>query len=277
MPEFIPTEADVAEWSGQEVQPETVNLQEQADRHSARSFERAEINLSRRNTTQGIHDPISATDDELYSISQALAKAEADNDYHNAARYEAILDGLVAGDLKLKSAQPKQSKIDSSKTVSGTTQAQGGDDIQGSSDDDSTGFTDYASASAVNDAMGGPEEADKVIAFINDSYDEGELKTVLKALEGDNSDDATLAMTVAKQRMNQANKGITSNGVGFDESSANQLSETYGARADEIVALSNQVRDGEVTQAAAMAKAMSDPQLLATAQRMLADGSITFA
>ena len=84
-------------------------------------------------------------------------------------------------------------------------------------------------------------------------------------------------MTVAKQRMNQANKGITSNGIGFDQNTANRLGETYGARADEIVSLSNQVRDGQITQAAAMAQAMNDSQLLATAQRMISDGAITFA
>ncbi|MCB4427971.1 hypothetical protein FZX09_03975 [Synechococcus sp. MU1643] len=272
MPEYVPTAADVAEWSGGGSEEQAVDLQAQAEQQSQRSFDRAQENLTYRHSGAGFLDPLDHSDHQLHKFLKARNEAEDRGDYHEAQRLEAMLDAFVAGDVPIvqdkkapatpKASTPAQEEPKAQEVVEEQPQQR---------------FTDLPAAVDVNNAMGGADKADEVISYINENYSDDEARTVLKALQSDNSDDAIIAMTVAKTRMEQAAKGNVQTKMGFDDAYAKQLGERYGAKADAVVDLSNKVASGELTQAAAMAQAMKDPQLLATAQQMLSDGSITLA
>lgn len=258
---------------GHDVAPEETDLQAASDRKQEQSFNNAQRNLSRRNTDIGVLDHIDAYDHKLFQISEARNKAEAEGNYHEQHRLEALLDGVTSGEFKLPGAPSASKGIDSSRRVSGTSQAQGAatEEVE-----EAGTFADFASASDVQDAFGGVDKTDEILAYVNEEYDESEIKVVLKALESDNSDDAILALTVAQQRMQQSQRGVVANPVGFDAASAQRLSEQY-AHADEVVRLSNAVRDGSMSRDQAMQEALKSPQVLATAQLMLKNGDVSFS
>ena len=97
----------------------------------------------------------------------------------------------------------------------------------------------------------------------------------MKALQSDDSGDAALAFQVAQMRMNQQDK--RTGRVGFSEQESTELTSKHGARAADVLKLSNAVRDGEISQADAMAQAMKDPQLMAAAAAMLSAGDVAFS
>ena len=82
MATYEPTAADVAEWTGGANEEQLVDLQAQADRQQQRSFDRAQVNLSARQTTQGVMDHLSHSDHKLFELSQARNKAEAEGNFH---------------------------------------------------------------------------------------------------------------------------------------------------------------------------------------------------
>lgn len=278
MASYTPTEQDVALWTngregGGQTEVKETSLQEAADRRQEQTFAATAADLASRNkdsgTTGTTLDVVSNRDNKLLELTSQMAEAQRTGDSVRIARLEAVLDGLTSGVMdidangagKKPSAQPKAEAPKAAPRVK---------------QEAPQTFEELPAASAVNDAMGGPEATDEVISYVNSQYSEDEARTVLKALQSDNPDDAVIAMSVAKQRMQQAAKGIKGDGQGFNEAKAQELSDRFGAKADVITSLSNKVASGEMSQAAAMAAVAADPVAMATAAEMIKAGVIAF-
>ena len=269
MATYEPTAADVAEWTGGANEEQLVDLQAQADRQQQRSFDRAQVNLSARQTTQGVMDHLSHSDHKLFELSQARNKAEAEGNFHEQQRIEAILDGIVAGDLQVPGAAP------AAKTAA--PKAAEEPQVTDPEVDENEQLTENFRGSEILERVSnadGIDRSEAVMRWMNENSSEQDIRTFM----GADADDASLVYEVAKLRMDQENSGIQpAETASFDETLAQQLTDQYGHKASQVVELSNAVGSGQLTQAQAMAQAAQDPTLLAVAAQMLQSGAVSFA
>ena len=267
--EYIPSFEDVQEWSGGANEEQLVDFQAAADRRQARNFHDAQINLSRRTSNQGSLDPIDQYDHKLFELSQARNKAEAEGNYHEQARIEAMLDAAVSGDLKLPGAPTEEAN--KAPKAAETPQ------VTDPEVDENEQLTENFRGSEILERVSnqdGIDRSEAVMRWMNENSSEQDIRTFM----GADVDDASLVYEVAKLRMDQENAGIQgAKTAGFDDTLAQQLTDQYGHKAAQVVELSNAVGSGQLTQAQAMAQAAQDPSLLAVAAQMLQNGAVSFA
>ena len=266
--EYIPSFEDVQEWSGGANEEQLVDLQAAADRRQARNFHDAQINLSRRTSNQGSLDPVDQYDHKLYELSQARNKAEAEGNYHEQARIEAMLDAAVSGDLKLPGAPTEEAKAPKAAETPQVTDPEV---------DENEEIVEAFKGSEILERVSnqdGIERSESVLSWMNENASQQDIRAFMT---GD-TDDAHIVYEMSKLRMDQENSGIqAAETAGFNDTHAQQLTDQYGHKAAAVIELSNAVGSGQLTQSQAMAKAMADPTLLAVAAQMMQNGAVSFA
>lgn len=223
------------------------------------------------NRNKGGHiDFVDNRDNKLNDLVQQMAQAQRNGDHVRIQRLEAVLDGLTTGQMDIdengKGVKPQQTQTEANKPRAAIKKS---DQISSTTQPSRQEFEQLETFQEIHNKYG--DEAEEIFEFINEHGSEADAKAVL----GDNIDDAVTVMEMSKLRLQQQKRGIQGGKVGFNEAQAEALyADTPQAR--EVVRLSNAVAAGEISQQAAMAEAMKDPQVLAAAAKLMSEGRIAF-
>lgn len=234
--------------------------------------QRLEASEGRRNQRlghTGAFDPLEEGDRKLLNLTNLMSKAQAEGDQVAIKRLESIMDQLAAGEVSFKKATaqaPKKAPEAPQEAPQQPKEDAEGDTTQ---TENERLVEAYKGSESYNRLKEDPSYAE-TIQWMNENASEQDIKALMTLPP----DEAHIIYSMNKSRAQATSRAEV---AGFDNTQAQGLSETYGAKADVIVDLSNKVASGELTQAAAMTAAMKDPQLLAVASQMLQDGAISWS